>query len=177
VKVLEAGEPTPIASARAGSVRVLATIVSAPQSLGGALGRECVWRNNAGEGPATAIASELVFVADASGRCAIEDLESARVIAPIERPERVSKVRATSTRPEHVALYIGDEVEIYGRFAPERTGDDPDPTKLVYGTLGAAGPLEIHLRTRPTAPASTIDAPVAPDAPAAADAHDPGVPP
>jgi len=179
VKALEAADPTAIASAGAEAVRVVATIASAPQTLGGAGGRECVWRNNAGAGPDTAIASELVFVADASGRCAIDSLEHARVVAPIERPARVSKVRATSTRPEHVALYIGDEVEIFGRFAPERTGDDPDPTKLVYGTLGADGPLEIRLRTRPTAPASpsTADESAAPDAPPAADAHDQGVPP
>jgi hypothetical protein len=176
VKALEDAEPTAIAKAGAGAVRVHATIASSPQSLGGASGRECVWRNNAGAGPDTAIASALVFVADASGRCAIESLEHARVIAPIERPERVSKVRATSTRPEHVALYIGDEVEIFGRFAPERTGDDPDPTKLVYGTLGADGPLEIRLRTRPTAIASTADESAAKGTPAA-DANDQGVPP
>jgi hypothetical protein len=151
VAALEEAPPTKIAEARAGAVRIVATIATAPQTLGGVPGRECVWRNNAGAGAETAIATDLVFVSDASGRCAIESLEHARVIAPIERPARAAKVRATSTRREHVALYIGDEVEIFGRFAPDRVGDDPDATKLVYGTLGAAGPLEIRLRTRPSA--------------------------
>jgi hypothetical protein len=182
VKALEEREPTAIASATAGPVRIVATIASAPQTLGGEPGRECVWRNQPGAGPETAIAVELVFVADASGRCAIDGLEHARVIAPIERPPGVSKVRVASTRREHVALYVGDVVEIFGRFAPERVGDDPDPTKLVYGTLGGAGPLEIHLRTRvsvsPTPP-SDETAPVSTDAPPApADAaSDEGVPP
>lgn len=182
VKALEGREPTAIASARADAVRIVGTIASAPQTLGGETGRECVWRNQAGAGAETAIAADLVFIADASGRCALEGLEHARVIAPIERPASGAKVRATSTRREHVALYVGDEVEIFGRFAPDRVGDDPDPTKLVYGTLGGAGPLEIRLRTRATvsatapsheaAPAST-DAPPAP----ADDASEEGVPP
>ncbi len=182
VKALEAGAPTAVATATAGPVRIVGTIASAPQSLGGEPGRECVWRNHAGAGPDTAIAAELVFVADASGRCAIDGLEHARVIAPIERPPGAPKVRATSTRREHVALYIGDEVEIFGRFAPDRVGDDPDPTKLVYGTLGGAGPLEIRLRTRATVSATAPSdeaAPVSTDAPPAPadDASDEGAPP
>jgi hypothetical protein len=168
VAELEAAEPIAIAAAKPGAVRFVATIASAPKALGGPAGRECVWRNHKGGGPDTAIASELVFVADASGRCAIEGLEHARVIAPAERASRPTKARASS-RGEHVALYIGDEIEIYARFTAERVGDDPDPSKLVYGTLDAAGPLEIRLRTRTTPAASeaSADAPPAlsPDSP------------
>lgn len=163
VAELEAAEPTPIATAKSGAVRFVATITSAPEALGGPSGRECVWRNHKGGGPDTAIASELVFVADASGRCAIEGLEHARVIAPAERASRPTKARASS-RGEHVALHVGDEIEIYARFAAERVGDDPDASKLVYGTLGAVGPLEIRLRTRPTPVASELAAPIDADA-------------
>ncbi|HET6583358.1 MAG TPA: hypothetical protein VFG69_07920 [Nannocystaceae bacterium] len=170
VAELEAGEPIAIAAATSGVVRFVATIVSAPQALGGPPGRECVWRNYKGSGPDTAIASELVFVADASGRCAVEGLEHARVIAPFEPPSRPAKARGTG-RGEHVALYVGDEIEIYARFAPDRVGEDPDPSKLVYGTAGAAGPLEIRLRTRPTPAAAE------PTPPTDADANDEGASP
>lgn len=175
VTQLEASEPTPIARATRGPVRFVATIASAPENLGGPRGRECVWRNQAGGDAATAIGSELVFVADASGRCAIEGIEHARVIAPIET-STATRGR-TSGRREHVALYVGDEVEIYARFAPETVGDDPDPTKLVYGTLGATGPIEIRLRERPERAAPEPPAPATPDAAPAGEAHDEGSPP
>jgi hypothetical protein len=177
VAELEAADPTPIAKASKGPVRFVATIASAPEHLGGPSGRQCVWRNQAGGDADTAIGSELVFVADASGRAAIEGLEHARVIAPVET---IGAMRGrTSGRREHVALYVGDEVEIYGRFAPEKVGDDPDATKLVYGTLGTVGPIEIRLRTRPERATPEPPAPATNDAaPApAADAHDEGSPP
>ena len=51
---------------------------------------------------------------------------------------------------EWISLYVGDEVEVLGRFTPERVeGDADDPREVVYGTLGADGPLEVRLVQRP----------------------------
>jgi len=175
--------PTAIAEATAGDVCVIATLVSAPLSLGGPPERACVWRNQMGADATTAIAADLVFVADDSGRAALEQLEHARVIAPPESaPERGLTARSGDRRPGErarrmVALYLGDKVEICGRFDIDRAGDEADPRNLVYGSLGALGALEIRVIERPEpapAPAPTLDA----DGPSAA-ADDPseGPPP
>lgn len=173
VAELEAAAPTPIASAPASSVRIVATLASAPTHLGGPPEHACVWLNTVGGAPETAIAAELVFIADDSGRCALEGLEHARVIAPREASARDKRT---------VSLYLGDRVEIFARFVPERVGDDPDARNLVYGTLGADGPLEIRVIDRPErAPTPAPEPPAASTtslpSPAPAGPDDPGAPP
>ncbi|MBK6919096.1 MAG: hypothetical protein IPH07_17000 [Deltaproteobacteria bacterium] len=159
VERLRDGAPTPIAAARAGTVRVVATLVSAPTNLGGPAARERVWSNLHGAGPETAIAAEIVFAADDSGRCAIEQLEHARVIAPMAPAAARRGIQERDDRDRRrVALCLGDEVELIGTFAPDRAGSDSDPRALVYGTLGARGPLEIRVLSRPPASDDTTAA-------------------
>ena len=135
---------TAIAAAKAGPCHVEGTIHSAHGSLGGEAGHECVYRNLARGDRATAVAAELVLVADESGRCALENLDRARVIAPKEG----------SKNREFVALYVGDRVQVLGRFAPEHAGDDADPTTHVYGGFGADGYFQVRLVARGRTPAS-----------------------
>lgn len=142
VDEVRARPPSELASAREGPIRIVGVLTSAPENLGGAVGRECVWRNQSGAGNETAIAAELVFVADDTGRAAIENLVAARVIAPSETAGRDRKF---------TALYLGDRVEVIAVFTPEKVGDDPDPRNLVYGTLGAVGLVEIRVDDRPSA--------------------------
>ena len=136
---LEASDPTPIAKATAGPVRVRGVIVAARGNLGGQKGRECVWRNRAGGRPEAAVGAELVVIADDSGRCGIDGLESAYVIAPAEKH---------TLHHENVSLYLGDHVEVFGTFEPEKTGEDPDPTQNVYGTVVPDAGLDIRLTKR-----------------------------
>jgi hypothetical protein len=166
--------PTTIADAKPGDVCVIATLASAPLSLGGPPERACVWRNGMGADAATAIGAELVFVADDTGRAALEHLERARVIAPPESaPERRGSDRGARSGGERTrrvaALYLGDRVEICARFDVDRAGDDPDPRNLVYGTLGAEGPIEVRVIERP--------APVSAPAPENVDVPAEGPPP
>jgi hypothetical protein len=147
-RALERGLLTPIAGAEAQPIMIRGVITSADGNLGGPPGRECVWRNRSGAPRDAAVAAEIVVVADSTGRATIENLERAEVIAPEEK----AGPRVAST-----GLYIGDEVEVIGRFKPERFGDDPDPAKLVYGSLGGDGNLyvRVHSRPNPPAPAET----------------------
>ncbi|MEM6996600.1 MAG: hypothetical protein AAF721_39215 [Myxococcota bacterium] len=138
---LEGREPTPIDQADVGAIRIVATIIKSAGSLGGPPERACVWRNRAGGRPDSAVGAELIVVADDSGHCGVEGLEGARVTAPSEK---------VGMHYEWVSLYVGDRVEILGHFEPERVGSaSDDPTKVVYGTLGASGPLEVRLVERP----------------------------
>jgi hypothetical protein len=137
---LEKHDPTPIAEAKAGPTRVQGVLSGASGDLGGKPGRECVWRNREGARPESAVAADLVFIADATGKCAIEGLEGGVVIAPAE----TLTVHHTS-----VSLYLGDEVEVCGTFAPDRVDDDADATKTVYGTLLADSGLDVRLVSRP----------------------------
>jgi hypothetical protein len=150
---LEAKPPTPIASAQSGLVRIQGVITGATGNLGGAPGRECVWRNRAGAGPKTAVAAELVFLADDSGRCGLEELEQARVVAPVDK---------VGMHYESTSLYIGDRIEVIGRFERDVLGEDEDPTRLVYGTLGGDARLDVHVRERASV---EKDAEVGPKAP------------
>ena len=109
-------------------------------------GRECVWRNRSDAPRDTAIAAEIVVVADATGRATLENLGLAEVVAPDEKQ---------GTRSSR-ALYLGDEVEVIGRFKPERFGQDPDPTRLIYGTMGADGHLYVRVVHRPTAAQAAV---------------------
>jgi hypothetical protein len=149
IERLEARAPTPVAEASRGPVRLIARIVDASGNLGGPAGRECVWRNRAGGNPRSAVGAELVIVADETGRCGVENVESARVIAPSEQH---------TMHHESVSLRIGDQIELFGLFDPETVGEDPDSTKLVYGTLGSTGELEVRLLDRPVPEPTPIDA-------------------
>jgi hypothetical protein len=139
-RALQRGLITPIASAEAQPIMVRGVITSSDGNLGGPPGRECVWRNRSGAPRDAAVAAELVVIADATGRATLENLEHAEVIAPEEKSGR---------RVASHALYIGDEVEVIGRFKPERFGSDPDPTRLVYGSLGGDGNLYVRVHSRP----------------------------
>ena len=154
VTELEEAEVTPIAKAGATTMRVVATIAASPSAISGPPERACVWLNTVGASAEHALAVELVFIADDSGRCALEGLQHARVIGPRENAARDKR---------NVALYVGDKIEVFGTFTPERAGDDPDPRKLVYGTLGADGLLEIRVIERPEHAAESTPAPAGPD--------------
>lgn len=144
VALLEGRDPTPIAEARQGPVRIVGTLVRASGDLGGPPERACVWRNRAGARPESAVGAELVIVADESGRCGVEGLERATVVAPSDKH---------SLHHEHTSLYLGDELEIIGVFEPESVPEGEAPAEQVYGTLGADGALEVRLRRRPDPPA------------------------
>ena len=147
VERLQERHPTAIAEATAGAVRIEAEIVRASGNLGGQPGRECVWRNRAGAGPQTAVGADLLIVADATGRCGVENFEAARITAPVER---------AGAHYESVALYVGDRIEVVGTFEVDRVGEHEDPAMLVYGTLGTDGRVEIRVLQRP-APAEPPD--------------------
>lgn len=139
---LERKDPTPIAQATQGPVRVVGTVVRASGSLGGPPERACVYRNRPGAAPELAVAAEVLVVADDSGRCGVENLEGARVSAPTERH---------SLHHESVSVCVGDRVEVLGTFSPDRTDGD-DPAATVYGTIGTDGPLELRVVERPQPP-------------------------
>lgn len=145
VERLEAQPPTPVAEATKRAVRVVGTLTAASGNLGGAAGRECIWRNRAGARRESAVGAEIVILTDDSGRAGIEGIERAYVIAPAERHTR---------HHENVSLYLGDRVEVLAEFHPEppERSEDGDPRARVYGTLGARGPLEVRLIERPAAP-------------------------
>jgi hypothetical protein len=151
-RMLQRGLATPIAEAPEGPVLVRGVLAAADSHLGGAAGRECVWKNRSGAPRDTAVAAEYVTVADASGRATIENLALADVVAPEDKlgPHRAS-----------CALHLGDEVEVVARFKLERYGQDLDPTRLVYGTLGADGNLHIRVCKRDPAPPARDDLPEA----------------
>ena len=148
-RMFQRGLVTPLAGAPAGPVLVRGVLASADGSLGGAPGRECVWKNRSDAPRDAAVAAELVIIADASGRATIENLALAEVVAPEDKlgPHRTYR-----------ALMLGDEVEVVARFKPERFGQDPDPARLVYGTLGADGNLHVRVSKRDSvAPPSRDD--------------------
>lgn len=158
VASLERRDPTPVADAKEGAVRLSGLLVNASGNLGGTPGRECVWRNRAGGQPASAVGAEIVFLQDDSGTCGIEGLEQAYVIAPSEKH---------TFHHENVALYLGDRVEVYGRFTPEQTaGGDDDPIARVYGTLAFDDGLDVRLLERPK-PEVDDDPPPSPSNPEA----------
>lgn len=140
-RALERGLVTPIAGADAQPVMVRGTITASDANLGGAPGRECVWRNRSGAPREAAVAAEFVTIADATGRAVLENLGTAEVIAPEER---------ASAHVTGLGLYLGDVVEVIGRFNPERIGQDADPTRLVYGSLGSDGNLYVRVCERPS---------------------------
>lgn len=159
---LESKPATPIADAKRGPVRLQGELVASDGSLGGPADRAIVWRNRAGARPDSAVAVSVVILADSTGRCGIEGLEAARVIAPTEKH---------SIHVETVSLRLGDRVEVYGYFEPESPGEPGDrPQELVYGTLGGNGLLEVRLLSRPTETIAQPDGPQPP--PSSTDAPD-----
>jgi len=152
-RMVQRGLATPIAQASAEPVLVRGVLSSADSTLGGAPGRECVWQNRSGAPRDAAIAVDYVIIADASGRATIENLALADVVAP---EDKLGPHRATCS------LLLGDEVEVVARFKPERFGEDPDPCRLVYGTLGADGNLHVRVCKRDTAPPERADLPTRP---------------
>jgi len=140
--------PGQIADAPAGLVMLRGVLLGADVNLGGAKGRECVWRNRADGRRGSAVSAEIVFFRDPTGQAALEGLERALVIAPPEKGGR---------SVEWVGLYLGDEIEVIGRFVPEPkpeslgTDDAPaaDPSARIYGTLGQDGKLHVRLVRRP----------------------------
>jgi hypothetical protein len=149
VRTLEGREPSTAASAPSGVVRLQGVLSGASENLGGAAGRECVWRNRAGANAASAVAAETVFLQDDTGTVAIEDLEQAYIIAPSEKH---------TFHHENVSLYLGDRVEVYGQFTPEpASGDDAHPTERVYGTLAHVDGLDIRLLERPEPEPKTFE--------------------
>lgn len=129
-----------IAEAPAGMVMIRGVLAGAEPTLGGAPGRECVWRNRADGRRDMAVASDTVFMRDASGQACLEGLEGAQVIAPREK---------ASHDVEWVGLYLGDEVEVIGRFAPEPAPVGDDPALRVYGSLGGDAKLHVRVARRP----------------------------
>jgi hypothetical protein len=152
-RALERGLVTRIAEAGPQPIMLRGTITSADATLGGAPGRECVYRNRSDAPRDAAIASDMIVIADETGRATVENLALAEVSAPDEK---------TGSRNWR-SLYIGDTVEVIGRFKPERFGDDPDPTRNVYGAIGGDGNLYVSVRTRPaTEPQNAVSSPPSP---------------
>ena len=139
---LERTDPSTAATAKPGPIRVQGVLTGASGNLGGAPGRECVWRNRAGAGPASAVGAEVVFLQDETGSIAIEGLEQAYVIAPAEKH---------TFHHENVSLYLGDRIEVFGHFTPEPSGagDEAHPIERVYGTLTHGDGLDLRLLARP----------------------------
>lgn len=149
-RALERGLVTKIAEAGAQPIMLRGTITSADGTLGGAPGRECVYRNRSDAPRDAAIASDVIVIADETGRATVENLALAEISAPDE------KTGSRSWR----SLYIGDTVEVIGRFKPERFGDDPDPARNIYGAMGSDGNLYVSVRTRPAPePANAVSSP------------------
>ena len=144
-------KPGTIALAPTGMVMLRGVISGTDQNLGGTKGRECVWRNRADAPRVAAVAAEIVFFRDASGIAVIEGLEHAQVISPSEPGARSI---------EWVGLYLGDEIEVIGRFEPEpepANEEAQDPQARIYGSLGQDGKLHVRLCRRP-APAAAATA-------------------
>jgi hypothetical protein len=147
VAKLEALPVTPIAEAKPGPVHLIGILREGDGALGTGE-RACVYQNRAGSTRATAIAAELVLLRDDSGLIGIEQLETARVIAPKE------------DRGAHdiIALYLGDRVEVVGELMhfdqPQTANGEP-----LHGMLGSLGQIQVRLIERPPA---GIDSPEPP---------------
>jgi hypothetical protein len=147
VSKLEALPVVSIAEAKPGPIHLIGILRKGDGALGTGE-RACVYQNRAGSSRATAIAAELVLLRDESGIVGIEQLESARVIAPKE------------DRGAHdiIALYLGDRVEVVGElmgFDQPQTADG-EPLRGMLGTLGQ---IQVRLIERPLA---DVDSPEPP---------------
>ena len=101
--------------------------------------RACVYQNRARSSRATAIAAELIFLEDETGMIGIEDLESARVIAP----------KQEQGAHDIIGLYLGDRVEVVGELmvfeSPQTANGKP-----LHGMLGSLGQIQVRVVERPS---------------------------
>lgn len=146
-RMMQRGLVTPIAEASAGPVLLRGVLTAADATLGGAPGRECVWQNRSDAPRDAAVCAEYVVIADTTGRATVENLALADIVAP---EEKLGPHRA------YCSLRLGDEIEVVGRFKPERFGEDPDPTRLIYGSVGGDGLLHVRLSRRDPVAGDTV---------------------
>ncbi len=135
---LESLPVQPIGAAKTGKVHFEAIILSATGTLGSKHGKPRIWHNRAGSGRNTAVGVELAVLGDATGQVGVENLETARVIAP----------RDSSSPHDTVSLYVGDRVQALGIFTADAHGDDPDPSKNIYGMIGSNSQLQLRVLRR-----------------------------
>lgn len=148
---LEEQAAVPIAAAKPGLVHIRGRIASAHGSLGGPADRQRIYYNRAGAPRSAAIGVELCLVADDSGQVALEQLESARVIATPEGNEEL----------RYITLQVGDQVEVLGEFEAERVSKKGESAKeKIYGVIGRNRQLQLRVLQR--GDASTASAPEAP---------------
>jgi hypothetical protein len=145
VAKLEALPVTKIAEAKAGPVHLIGTLRKGDGALGTGE-RACVFRNRAGSSRATAIAAELVLLADETGVIGLEQLDAARVIAP----------KQEDGPHDTIALYLGDRVEVVGELmhfdAPQTIDGEP-----LRGMLGSLGQFQVRVVERPTPDSANSD--------------------
>jgi len=134
-----------IAQLRDGTIQLRGTLVSASELLS-ASSPACVWRNRVDAQRHSAVAAELVTLADASGKVVLDGLEHAFVEAPVER---------SNGRHDACSLYLHDIVDVVGQFRAERFGESDDPTQLVYGTMVAPLRVRVVARNPAQVPATT----------------------
>jgi hypothetical protein len=139
VAKLDALPVTPIGEAKNGPVHLTGTLRKGAGALGTGE-HACVFQNRAGSSRATAIAAELVVLTDASGNVGLEQLESARVIAPKE----------DHGPHDTIALYLGDRVEVVGELVLFDTPQTADGEPL-RGMLGSLGQIQVRVIERPRA--------------------------
>jgi hypothetical protein len=147
VAKLEALPVAPIASAKSGAVHLIGTLRKGAGALGTGE-HACVFRNRSGSSRATAIAAELVLLTDESGTVGLEELESARVIAPKE----------DQGSHDTIALYLGDRVEVVGELVLFDTPQTADGEPM-RGMLGSLGQIQVRVIERPSAGAPRVDSP------------------
>jgi len=156
VAKLEELPVVPITAAKAGPVHVIGTLRKGDGALGTGE-RACIYQNRAGSSRATAIAAELVLLTDESGTIGLEQLDSARVIAPKE----------TDGPHDTIALYLGDRVEVVGElmlFDQPPTADG-EPLR---GMLGSLGQIQVRVIERPAAGVDSPDTSTEPPPPSEA---------
>ncbi len=127
-----------IASLVAGPAHIEGTVHSSVEKLGGAPGEEIVYMDKSGGGKQTAVASELIVVADATGRVGVVNLERARVLGPREDVGKKS----------FLTIRVGDRVQVLGRFRVDRHGEDMPAQAQIYGLFGHDGPAQVKVLQR-----------------------------
>ena len=146
VSRLESLPVTPIADARSGDIHLGGVLIKGEGALGTGP-QACVYQNRARSSRATAIAAELIFLQDETGMIGIEDLESARVIAP----------KQEQGAHDIIGLYLGDRVEVVGELMVFESPQTVDG-KPLHGMLGSLGQIQVRVVERPE-PAASEDSP------------------
>lgn len=126
-----------IAAAKAGAVHLVGTLQKGDGALGTGA-HACVYQNRAKSARATAIAAEMILLADDTGVVGLEQLEAARVIAP----------REDHGPHDTIGLYLGDRVEVVGELMifeqPQTVGG-----QALRGILGGLGQIQVRVLDRP----------------------------